>query len=293
MKSSLATRGGSIMPQLDLKKSKLFIPEAISGLLHRERLMKLLESGIDKKLSIVCAPAGYGKTTLLSQWSGRFIGQTAWISLDQTDNDPIRFWKIVAKAIGQALQTDLYERLLPLLTTQPRLPVKLFVDLISTEIGSSNLKVQLILDDYQVITQSTIHRSIARLIEHRQKNFRLIIASQSQLPLPLIRWKADSIIQEISIEQLRFTYKETVQYLRKNSTSILDLNTVHEIFKKTEGWPLSIKLVTKVSEKKRLKEIICDGNNPYVSDYLFHELMTGLSIVGKELFTENICIKSA
>lgn len=266
------------MPRLNLEKPKLFIPEAISGLLHREQLMKLLESGIDKKLSIICAPAGYGKTTLLSQWSLRFIGKTAWISLDHADNDPILFWESVAKAIGRALQTDLYERLLPLLTTQPRLPVKLFSDLISTEIGSSNLKVQLILDDYQVISQSTIHRSIARLIEHRQKNFRLIIASQSQLPLPLIKWKADKIIQEITIEQLKFTYKETVQYLEENSTSILDLNTVHEIFKKAEGWPLSIKLITKVSEKKRLKDIISDGNNPYVSDYLFHELMNGLSI---------------
>ena len=279
------------MPRLDFKKPKLFIPEAISELLHRERLMKVLESGIDKKLSIVCAPSGYGKTTLLSQWSKRFIGQTAWISLDQTDNDPIRFWKIVAKTIGQALQTDLYERLLPLLTTQPRLPVKLFVDLISTEIGSSNVKVQLILDDYQFITQSTIHRSIARMIEHRQKNFRLIIASQRQLPLPLIKWKADSIVQEISIDQLRFTYKETVQYLRKNFSLILDLNTAHDIFKKTEGWPLSIKLVTKVSEKKRLNEIICDGNNPYVSDYLFHELITGLSSQEKNFLLRSSIVK--
>ncbi|MBO1911102.1 hypothetical protein J4G37_40725, partial [Microvirga sp. 3-52] len=198
------------MSQLVPKQPKLFNSEAISGLLHRERLLKLLDSCIDKKLAIVCAPAGYGKTTLLKQWAERFIGQTAWISLDHLDNDPIRFWKSIAKAIGQTLQTDLYERLLPLLTTQPRLPVKLFVDLISTEIGSSNTTIQLILDDYQIITQSTIHRSIARLIEHRQKNFRLIIASQNQLPLPLIRWKADSIVQEINSIQLKFSYKETV-----------------------------------------------------------------------------------
>ncbi|QUW23300.1 hypothetical protein JSQ81_07125 [Sporosarcina sp. Marseille-Q4063] len=267
------------------------VSEAISGLLQRDRLMKLLDTGIDKKLSIVCAPAGYGKTTLLSQWSERFIGQTAWISLDYPDNDPIRFWENVAKAIGQTLQTDLYERLLPLLTTQPRLPVKLFVDLISTEIGSSNSKVQLILDDYQVITQSTIHRSIARLIEHRQKNFRLIIASQSQLPLPLIRWKADSIVQEINSNQVKFSYKETVQYLGKNSKHILDLNTQHEIFKKTEGWPISIKLVAKLSEKKTLEDVISNGNNPYVSDYLFHELITDLSIQEKNFLLKTSILK--
>ena len=129
------------------------------------------------------------------------------------------------------------------------------------------------------------------MIEHRQKNFRLIIASQRQLPLPLIRWKADSIIQEITIKQLKFTYKETVQYLGENSTSILDLNTVHEIFKRTEGWPLSIKLVAKVSEKKKLKDIICDGYNPYESDYLFHELMTGLSIVEKNFLLGTFVLK--
>ncbi len=75
------------------------------------------------------------------------------------------------------------------------------------------------------------------------------------------------------------------------SASILDLNTVHEIFKKTEGWPLSIKLVTKISEKKRLKEIIGDGNNPYVSDYLFHELITGLSSQEKNLLLKTSVLK--
>ena len=211
--------------------------------------------------------------------------------MDYPDNDPVRFWGNIAKAIGQTLQTDLYERLLPLLTTQPRLPIKLFVDLISTEIGSSNTKVQLILDDYQVITQSTIHRSIARLIEHRQKNFRLIISSQSQLPLPLIRWKADSIVQEINSNQIRFSYKETVQYLGKNSKHILDLNTQHKIFKKTEGWPLSINLVAKISEKNMLGDVINNGNNPYVSDYLFHELITGLSIQEKNFLLKTSILK--
>ncbi|WP_172373057.1 LuxR C-terminal-related transcriptional regulator [Sporosarcina jiandibaonis] len=282
------------MPQSVLKNPKLLVSEAASGLLRRDRLMTLLESGVDKHLSIVRAPAGYGKTTLLSQWSVRFIGQTAWISLNHSDNDPIRFWENIAKAIGQSLQTDLYERLLPLLTTQPRLPVKLFVDLISTEINKSNTRVQLILDDYQVITQSIIHRSIARLIEHRQKNFRLIIGSQSHLPLPIIRWKADSIVQEITIDQLKFTYKETVQFLKESSMPILDLNTVHEIFKKTEGCPMSIKLVTKVTENKQLEEVMSEGssgNNSYVSDYLFHELITGLSLQEKSFLLKTSILK--
>jgi LuxR family transcriptional regulator, maltose regulon positive regulatory protein len=279
------------MPQSVSKKPKLSNFEVMSGALHRNRLLKLLDSGIDKKLSIVYAPAGYGKTTLLKQWSERCVGQTAWISLDYPDNDPIRFLKNIAKAIGRMLQTDLYERLLPLLTTQPRLPIKLFVDLISTEIGSSHSEVQLILDDYHVITQSTIHRLIARLIEHRQKNFRLIIASQSQLPLPLIRWEAESIIQEINSNQIKFTYKETAQYLSKNAKLSLDLNTLHEIFKKTEGWPMSIKLVAKVSEKKMFEYVISNGNNPFVSDYLFRELITGLSIREKDFLFKTSILK--
>jgi LuxR family transcriptional regulator, maltose regulon positive regulatory protein len=281
------------MEQSFLKRSELFIPEVNSGLLYRERLMKLLDSGIDKNLSIICAPAGYGKTTLLKQWSERFIDQTVWISLDYTDNDPIHFWGKIAKAVGHKLQTDLYERLLPLLTTQPRLPAKLFVDLISTEIGSSHSKVQLILDDYQVITQSTIHRSFARLIEHRQKNFKIIIASQSQLPLPLMRWKADSIVQEVNSNEIKFTYKETAQYLGEISKPNfrLDLNTLHEIFKKSEGLPMSIKLFAKVSENKKLEDVISNGNNPYVSDYLFRELITRLSIREKDFLLKTSILK--
>ena len=282
------------MPTSVLFYSKLIAPSTNSAWITRERLLDLLDTGKTNRLTIVRAPAGYGKTTVLSQWTSRIKDQSAWVSLDHSDNDPIRFWKYISKAIGMVTQTDIYERLLPLFITQPRISIELFVDLICSEISNHTKSIQLILNDSQVVTHSVIHRSIARLVDNSPKNFRLILASRSELPLPLFRWKDNSYVQEISLNEIKFTYKETALYLKEKPLPSYDLNTLHEIHKKTEGWPAGIQLAANIFKKEMLAYTNSNkfsGKDPYVSDYLFHELLATFTTEQTEFLLQTSVLK--
>lgn len=268
------------MSRTILLNSKMITPSITSSAIPRERLMGLLDKGTYKRITTLRAPAGYGKTTILSQWTSENRKRTAWISLDPSDNDPIRFWKYVTKAIGTAIKTDLYERLSPLFNVQPRISIDLFVDLIRYEILDYSLEMQLILDDYHAITHSVIHRSIARLVDNLPKNVRLFISSRSELPLPLLRWRACAYLDEITSSEIKFTYKETAVYLNSRTLPSYDLNTLHEIYKKTEGWATGIKLAANTFEMGLLTGAKSDefsGKDTYVSEYLFQQLLGTLS----------------
>ena len=263
-----------------LLHSKMIAPHTASTSIPRERLMELLDTGNTKRLIVLRAPAGFGKTTILSQWTLGYKERSAWVSIDPSDNDPIRFWQYVSKAIGTAIKTDLYERLCPLFNIQPRISIDLFVDLIISEISNYSLEIQLILDDYQSITHSVIHRSIARLVDNLPKNFRLIISSRSELPLPLLRWRENSYVQEIMAREIKFTYKETSLYLKERFLPAYDLETLHEVYKKTEGWATGIKIAANVFEKGIVTSAKSDefsGKDTYVSEYLFYQLLETLS----------------
>ena len=269
-----------------LLHSKVITPSITSAWIPRGRLLELLDKGKHKRLTVLRAPAGYGKTTILSQWTSGYKEPTAWVSLDPSDNDPIRFWQYVSKAIGTAIKTDLYERLHPLFNIQPRIPIDLFVDLISNEVRDYSLEIQLVLDDYQSITHSVIHRSISRLVDYLPKNFRLIISSRSELPLPLLRWREKSYVQEIMSSEIKFTYKETALYLKGRTLPAYDLEILHEIYKKTEGWPTGIKLAANAFEKgisTNAKSDEFSGKDMYVSEYLFYQLLETLSAEETEL----------
>ena len=268
------------MPKSILLQSKMIAPSITSTWIPRGRLLELLDTGKHKRLTVLHAPAGYGKTTLLSQWISRYKERTAWVSLDPSDNDPIRFWQYVSKAIGTAMKTDLYERLYALFNVQPRISIDVFVDLISNEIHDYSFEIQLILDNYQSITHSVIHRSLTRLIDNSPDNFRLFISSRSEFPLPILRWQANTYVQEITSKEIKFTYKETALYLKGISLPIYDLDILHEIYKKTEGWPTGIKLAVNTFNKELLTNARKDrfsGKDISVSTYLFNQLLDTLS----------------
>lgn len=258
----------------------MITPHTASTSIPRERLMELLDTGKTKRLTVLRAPAGFGKTTILSQWTMGYKGRTAWVSIDPSDNDPIRFWQYVSRAIGTAIKTDLYEQLYPLFNIQPRISIDLFVDLIINEISNYSLEIQLVLDDYQSITHSVIHRSIARLVDNLPNNFRLLISSRSELPLPLLRWREKSYIQEIMGKEIKFTYKETSLYLKGRFLPTYGLEILHEIYKKTEGWATGIELAANAFEKgiaTNAKRDEFSGKDTYVSEYLFYQLLETLS----------------
>lgn len=270
--------GGVVeMSQFRLLDKKMIIPKNSPDILPRKRLFELLKIEETTRLIVIQAPAGYGKTTVLSQWALKSAEKIAWITLDYVDNDPIRFWQHISKAIGTAMGTDLYERLLPLFNTQPGLPIAWFVDLISNEIKTTNNYLTLIMDNYETINHSAIHRSVARFVDNIPKNCHVIIATESGLPLPTVRWKKCFVMKEISLNDIQFTDEEMALYLKKRNLTELRFRKIQSELKVPTGWPAGFTLATNMIENSSQISFLENRRNKNHSDVyalLFDRLLT-------------------
>ena len=207
--------------------TKLFIPQPHPGWVLRPRLLERLDSSLSRKLALISAPAGYGKTTVVTQWvwNRGFIAETShhrptndrtarkivftWLSLDETDNDPIRFWDYFVLALQGAfpeLGGDI-RAFLQMGQSQPP-PDQTIPTLLINEIARLPQDLVMVLNDYHVIIDPTIQRGIAFLLDHMPPQFHLIIASRSDPPLPLARLRAKGEMLELRENDLRFTADE-------------------------------------------------------------------------------------
>jgi LuxR family maltose regulon positive regulatory protein len=171
-----------------LLATKLHVPRPRPDLVPRPRLAERLDEGLAHGLMLVCAPAGYGKTILLADWTRRREQPVAWLSLDVGDNDPARFWRHSVAALDQR-RPGLAERVGPLLG--PPAPSS-YEDLVTALInelsaGPDADQALLVLDDYHLIDSETVHTSLGFLIEHRPPGLHLVLASRSDPPLALAR----------------------------------------------------------------------------------------------------------
>ena len=269
------------MPQIHLLDRKLVIPENSPDTLPRKRMLELLTMEEPTRLIVVQAPAGYGKTTVLSQWALKSTDEIAWITLDYVDNDPIRFWQHISKAVGTAMRTDLYERLLPLFNSQPGLPIEWFVDLISNEIKATANHLTLMIDNYETINHSAIHRSIARFVDNMPKNCHVVISTERGLPLPTLRWKKCFVMKEISLDDIQFTDEEIVLYLKERNLSVDDLHKVQEFLEIPKGWPAGFTLAINMIENRSQISFSKNRpphNHPDIFTRLFDSLLTTLPV---------------
>ena len=169
-----------------LLKTKLYIPPARPGLVARPRLLECLNAGLHRKLTLISAPAGFGKTTLVSEWVARCERRLAWVSLDEGDNVPVRFLAYFIAAL-QTVYGEVGEATLAMLQSpQPPAVEPLLIDLIN-EIAEIPHSFVLVLDDYHVITAPLVHNALAHLLEHVPPNMHLIVATRADPPLPLAR----------------------------------------------------------------------------------------------------------
>ena len=177
--------------------TKLFIPNPRSGLVNRPRLLELLDQGLQRKLTLISAPAGFGKTTLVADWAQRLqvsstaesqsAARMAWISLDKDDNDPTRFLTYFINAIKQAggIEDDLAERLLGMLQpTQPP-PFKHVVTTIINERANSSSRLIIVFDDYHVIEDPIVNETLSFLIEYLPPQLHLVILTRDDPILPV------------------------------------------------------------------------------------------------------------
>jgi LuxR family maltose regulon positive regulatory protein len=260
---------------LQILSTKLSIPPVRSRLVVRSRLIQKLNQGMECGFILVSAPAGYGKTTLLSAWLDQVDGITAWISLDDGDNDPARFLAYLAAAlrqvdpsIGEAMESkaDLY--------TQPEAET-LLTPLIN-QIAQVKHPFCLVLDDYHAIQHQEVHQIVSFMLEHRPPALHLVIATRADPPLPLARLRARSGMLELRLADLRFTMQEAADFLNHTMGLKISPDDVGRITKRTEGWIAGLQMAAlSMQHTEDVSGFITafTGSHHYIVDYLLEEIL--------------------
>jgi LuxR family maltose regulon positive regulatory protein len=182
--------------------TQLHIPTTRSDLVDRPRLKRKLDRCIEYRLLLVSAPAGFGKTTLLGEWSERSRWPVAWVSLDPGDNDPMRFWSYVVAALDR-LETDIGANVLPMVQSPQPEPIEYIVPRLTNTVVNVPDHLALVLDDYHCIQSETIHTGLAYLLDYLPSNMHLIVATRTDPPWPLAQWRARGQLLELRASDLR------------------------------------------------------------------------------------------
>ncbi len=232
-----------ITPDIPLLQTKLHMPLHRGGEVPRPDLVDQLETGFEegRPLALIIAPAGSGKTTLLSQWILQKKIAATWLSLDEEDNDPTRFWIYVCAAL-QSLDQHLAQEASQLLQSPQPPTDAVFLNTLLNEIHVYPARFCFILDDYHLIETTAVHRALTYFIDHIPAHMQLIISSRIDPPLPLARLRARGNVVEIRAADLAFSDAETATFL----SDIMKLNLPNEVISalaaRTEGWAAGLQL---------------------------------------------------
>lgn len=260
-----------------LLATKLYIPPVRPHLVLRSRLLEQLNTGLheSRRLTLISAPAGFGKTTLLSAWISSSDLPCAWLSLDGADNDPIQFLSYLIAAFQQVDQ-EMGQAVLPLLSAVSPLPQAVLTGLINDAVRHSE-PLALVLDDYHLITEPIVHEMLGFLLENQPPSLHLIIGTREDPPLPLPRLRARGQITEIRQRDLRFTLDETQDFLSATMHLSLPEKSVSALQGRTEGWVTGLQLAAlALQNTPEQAEHFIDafaGDDRYVMDYLLGEVL--------------------
>jgi LuxR family transcriptional regulator, maltose regulon positive regulatory protein len=258
-----------------LLATKLHLPRPRPGFVPRLRLLERLDQGMVRELVLVCTPAGFGKTTLLADWARGGRRPVAWLSLDEGDNDPARFWRHVAAALD-GIRPGVAERVAPLLRgLQPAAFQGVAATLVN-ELAGVTEEVVLVLDDYHLVEAPQVHQSLGFLLEHLPAGLRLVLASRADPPLPLARLRAGGQLAELREADLRFTPEEAAELLRAAVGPGLPEAAVTALESRTEGWVAGLQMAALSLQGHPDIEAFVQsfsGSHRFVLDYLAEEVL--------------------
>ena len=261
---------------IELLETKFFAPRWHQGRVSRQRLINLLHQGIEGKLTLVSAPAGFGKTTLLAEWVAAVPTRpVAWVSLDESDNDPALFWTYLITAL-QNIQPSLGERSLTLLQSPQAPPIESVLMMLLNELTAIEANVVLILDDYHAIATPVIHDGIGFLLNHSPPQMHLMIVSRADPPLSLARLRSHGELTELRASDLRFTPDEAAAFLNQVMGLEISVADVAALEKRTEGWIAGLQLAAlSLQGREDIPDFVAafSGDDRYIVDYLLEEVL--------------------
>jgi LuxR family maltose regulon positive regulatory protein len=264
-----------------LLETKLYVPRSRRDLVLRPRLSERLDRGTASKLVLVSAPAGFGKTTLLSEWLAARPAApadkqlAAWLSLDRGDNDPASFWAYVIAAL-QTVAPGVGESALALLDAPQPSPIETVLTTLLNDLGAVGGDIVLVLDDYHVIDARDVQDGMAFLLDHLPPWLHVVIASRADPALPLARTRARGELAEIRAAELRFTADEAAAYLNEMMGLQLTAQDVAALEGRTEGWIAALQLAAlSMQGRDDVAGFIAGfaGDDRYVVDYLAEEVL--------------------
>jgi LuxR family maltose regulon positive regulatory protein len=254
---------------------KLHVPRTRPGFVVRPRLADRLATEQGGELTLVCGPAGFGKTALLADWARRDRRPVAWLSLDDADNDPVRFWRHAAAALD-GVRPGIADRVAALLQGLQPTSFEAVVTALVNELAGVAEEVVLVLDDYHLVQAPQVHASLGFLIDHLPPQLHLVLASRSDPPLPLARLRARGLLSELRERDLRFTPAEAAELLRVAVGPELPAAAVAALADRTEGWVAGLQLAAlSLQGRTDITAFVAgfSGSHRYVLDYLAEEVL--------------------
>lgn len=262
--------------------TKLYVPRAPAGSkaarIERSALSRRLDSGAHCALTLLSAPAGFGKTTLLAGWAVQKQPAAAWLSLDAEDNFPPRFLTYLAAAIHSTRQIS--DETMRMLRKSQNLPPRTMMDLLLQELENARQPFWLVLDDYHLIVERQIHDLMQYLLEHRPPALHLVIATRADPPIPVARLRSRGELFELRAADLRLSSDEAEQLLNHINCLGLNSSEIEQLQQRTEGWAAGLQMAAlalknePAAEKRAALLDRFSGSHRFILDYLMEEVFT-------------------
>jgi LuxR family maltose regulon positive regulatory protein len=255
--------------------TKLHIPSTGNNIVHRSELNENLNIGLSRKLILISAPAGFGKTTLLSDWINQNKIPAAWFSLDNGDNDPAVFLNYIISGI-QSIHSAYGQSALKLLNSPNKPSVESITSLLINEILNINQNFLLVLDDFHLIKSNEVLKLVTYLLEHIPGNIHIVILTRSDPALSVSRLRSQHQLVELRASDLSFSANDIFVLFNKKLKLGLSIDDVYALETKTEGWIAGLQLTAlSMQGREDISGFIQDlkGDNRYIMDYLMEEVL--------------------
>lgn len=257
-----------------LLTTKLHIPLTQANLIPRPRLFRMLDQGLTLPLTLVSAPPGFGKTSLVTSWLDQCALPVAWYSLDEHDNDLARFLTYLVAAL-EMIQMDVGRRVLDELSTRRGLPLETMMTLLSNDITTIPHDFVLVLDDYHCIKSPAIHEVLTFFLDSSQPRMHLLIATRADPPFPISRLRARGQLAELRVADLRLTFDEATEFLNNRMSLNLTMEQVAVLEERSEGWIAGLQLAAlSLHGHQDVAGFIQSfaGTHHFILDYLLEEV---------------------